>query len=242
MAIARVQTKAGQTSVTSASLAVTLDTPPTPGNLLIAAANSDATVATPSGFTLAVSAIAGQALYLWYRVVQSGDSATVTFVPSVSDCVAAGLLEYSGLTASPFDKVASNTTLFSASAISTGTTPATSQVNELVVAAAGPHSVGAPWTLSSWTAGFTSQITQGNAVGLDFAGLFVADRIEPAVSTESATCTFTGNFSNAGAAIVTFKGVNLPAQQDLDWQVGVPLQKWKAGYPSRKWLVGTPRR
>ncbi|MFN2592949.1 MAG: hypothetical protein ABR532_08985 [Candidatus Dormibacteria bacterium] len=203
-----VQKKGAQTGASSASLDVTLDAPPTAGNLLVAAANSDATVATPTGFTLAVSAVNQQGLYIWYRVVQGGDSATVTFVPSVSDSVAAGVLEYSGLTASPLDKTASNTTASGGtSAIATGTTAAVSQNAELVIACAGPHSAlngTGPWTLSSWTAGYASQIAEAAGLGAERAGCFVADQTISSGGTQTATATFTSSFDNAGAAIATF--------------------------------------
>lgn len=209
MAIALVQKKGAQSGASVASLAVTLDAPPTPGNLLVACCNSDATIATPAGFTLAVSAVLASGLYIFYRVVQGGDGSTVTFTPSVSDSVAAGVLEYSGLlTASVLDQTASNASN-SGSSITTGITGATSQAAELAIAVAGPHSVGAPWTLSSWTAGYTSQITEGNALGLDNAGCFIADQVLGATGTQAATATFTGTFSNGGGGIATFKAAPL---------------------------------
>ena len=205
MAIALVQKKGAQSGASVASLAVTLDAPPTAGNLLVACCNSDATIATPAGFTLAVSAVLASGLYIFYRVVQGGDGSTVTFTPSVSDSVAAGVLEYSGLlTASVLDQTASNASN-SGSSITTGTTGATSQAAELAISVAGPHSAGAPWTLSSWTAGYTSQITEGNALGLDNAGCFIADQVLAATGTQAATATFTGSFSNGGGGIATFK-------------------------------------
>jgi hypothetical protein len=210
VAVTLVQKKGAQSGASVASLAVTLDAPPTAGNLLVACCNSDATVSTPAGFTLAVSAVLASGLYIFYRVAQNGDGSTVTFTPSVSDSVAAGVLEYSGLlTASVLDQTASNATN-SGTTITTGTTGATSQAAELAIAVAGPHSVGAPWTLSSWSAGYTSQITEGDALGLDNAGCFIADQVLGATGTQAATATFTGSFSNGGGGIATFKAAPLP--------------------------------
>jgi hypothetical protein len=76
---ALVQKKGAQSGASVASLSVTLDAPPTPGNFLVACCNSDATVATPAGFSLAVSAVSSQGLYIFYRVVQVGDGAAMAF-------------------------------------------------------------------------------------------------------------------------------------------------------------------
>lgn len=202
-----VQKKGAQSGFAVASLAVTLTSAPTAGNTLIACCNSDATIATPAGFTLAVSAVSGQGLYIFVRDVQAGDSATVTFTPSVSDAVAGGVLEYSGLTATPLDKVASNTTNSAATAIATGTTGITAQADELLIVVVGPHAGnGHPWVLSSWTAGYTSQIEEPEGLnGASSAACHIGDRIVTATGTYSATGTWTPASSDAGAAIATFK-------------------------------------
>lgn len=212
MAITLVQKKGAQSGASVASLDVTLDAPPTAGNLLVAACNSDATVSTPTGFTLAVSAVSSQGCYVFYRVVQAGDSATVTFAPSVSDSIAAGVIEYSGLvTSSPLDKTASNTTNASASSLATGTTATTAQASELVIVVVGPHGGNNhPWVLSSWSAGYTSQVEEPN--GLANSAVFssachIGDQIVGATGTYSATGTWSPASNDAGAAIATFKGL-----------------------------------
>lgn len=207
-----VQKKGAQSPGNVSSLSVTLDAPPTAGNLLVAACNSDATVATPAGFTLAVSAVSGQGLYIFYRVVQPGDGDTVAFAPSVADSVAGGVLEYSGIvTSSPLDQTASNTVGGSPSSISTGTTGTTGQANELIIVVVGPHANNNhPWVLSSWSAGYTSQIEEpeGLAVpGSASSACHIADRIVSAVGTYSATGTWSPASSDAGAAIATFKAL-----------------------------------
>lgn len=212
MGIALVQKKGAQSGASVASLAVTLDAPPTAGNLLVACCNSDATVATPAGFTLAVSAVSGQGLYIFYRVVQGGDSATVTFAPSVSDSVAGGVIEYSGLlTASVLDQTAFNTTNAPASSLATGTTGTTAQASELVIVVVGPHAGNNhPWVLSSWSAGYTSQIEEPNGLATAASAssaCHIGDQIVGATGTYSATGTWSPPSSDAGAAIATFKGV-----------------------------------
>lgn len=202
-----VQKKGAQSGSAVASLAVTLTSAPTAGNTLIACCNSDATIATPAGFTLAVSAVSGQGLYIFVRDVQAGDSATVTFTPSVSDAVAGGVLEYSGLTATPLDKTASNTTNSAATSIATGTTATTAQADELLIVVVGPHAGnGHPWVLSSWTAGYTSQIEEPEGLnGASSAACHIGDRIVSATGAYTATGTWSPASSDAGAAIATFK-------------------------------------
>jgi hypothetical protein len=211
VAVTLVQKKGAQSAGNTSGLVVTLDAPPTPGNLLVAACNSDATVSTPAGFTLAVSAVSGQGLYIFYRVVQAGDGSSVTFAPSVADSCAGGVIEYSGLTATPLDQTASNTINSSASSLATGTTPTTTQASELVIVVVGPHAGNNhPWVLSSWSAGYTSQIEEPNGlatVGSASSACHIGDQIVGATGTYSATGTWSPASSDAGAAIATFKAV-----------------------------------
>ncbi|MEA2587695.1 MAG: hypothetical protein QOH66_622 [Actinomycetota bacterium] len=211
MAVTLVQKKGAQSAGNTSGLVVTLDAPPTPGNLLVAACNSDATVSTPAGFTLAVSAVSGQGLYIFYRVVQAGDGSSVTFAPSVADSCAGGVIEYSGLTATPLDQTASNTTNSSATSLATGTTPTTNQASELVIVVVGPHANNNhPWVLSSWSAGYTSQIEEPNGlatVGSASSACHIGDQIVGATGAYAATGTWAPASSDAGAAIATFKAV-----------------------------------
>ena len=207
MSATLVQKKGAQTPASAASLTVTLDSPPTPGNTLIACCNSDATVATPAGFSLAVSSISGQGLYIFYRVAQSGDGAAVVFVPSVIDSVAAGVLEYSGLTATPLDKTASGSASAGSTSVGTGTTGTTAQAAELLIACVGPHAGAGAFSVSAWTNSFTEQITEGDGlgtVGTTIVGCFVADRIVSATGAYSSTATYSPA-GDAGGAIATFK-------------------------------------
>jgi hypothetical protein len=209
MPVTLVQKQGGQTTASAASLAVTLGSAPVAGNLLVACCNSDATVATPTGFSLAVSAVSGQGLYIFYRVVLPADSATVTFTPSVSDSVAAGVIEYAGLvTASVLDKTASANT-GSSTSLATGTTATTAQANELLIVCGGPHNStgGTPFTFTSWSAGYTNQVSQPNGVGGNFAnvGCFIGDQVVSATGAYAATVTWGTTANDAGAAIATFK-------------------------------------
>jgi hypothetical protein len=263
-----VQKQGAQSSGNTSGLACTLPGAPTPGNLLIAGCNSDATVATPAGFTLAVSAISGQAAYIWYRVVQSGDGATVTFAPAVPDSCAGGVLEYSGIvTSSPLDQTASNTAGGSPTSIATGTTGATAQASELVIVVAGPHANNShPWNLTSWSAGYTSQIEEPNGVatvGSASAACHIGDQIVSAIAAYSATATWSPASSDAGAAIATFKAVigghvltlGTAIETDTAFPItphkssttfdyiaaGAARLDWVPGQALTGWILGTPR-
>lgn len=262
-----VQKKGAQSAGSTAALSVVLDAPPTPGNLLVAGCNSDATVAAPAGFLQAVSAISGQGLYIFYRIVQSGDSATVILAPSVSDSIAGGVLEYSGILASPLDKTASNTVGGNPTSIATGTTAATSQANELVIVVVGPHAgPGHPWVLSNWSAGYTSQIEEPNGTdtsGLNTSACHIGDRIVSATGTYSATGTWSPAAGDAGAAIATFKAsaggvsgaVGLATETDTAFPIAphkasttfdylaaaAARLDWMPGQALTGWSLGTPR-
>lgn len=207
-----VQKKGDQSSGATASLSVTLDSPFSVGSgdhMGLALVNSDATIATPSGWSLAVSAVSGQGLYIFYRMITGGESATVTFTPDHSTAVAAAVVEYSGILASPLDKTAFDTTS-GGSSIATGTTTTTSQADELVIVVIGPHNPtsGTSFALTALSAGYTTQISEPQGLGanpFNAVGLFVADRVVSATGTYAATGTISPNFNDAGAAIATFK-------------------------------------
>src|SRR3954471_873542 len=75
---------------------------PTAGNLLVAWANSDATVTVNNTMTLQSSVVDGNGVYLWSKAA-AGTESSWTFTPSVSDKITAGVVEYSGTAATPFD-------------------------------------------------------------------------------------------------------------------------------------------
>src|SRR6187402_1779411 len=78
-----------------ANLSVTLDTAATAGNLLVAAACSDATLTGPSGFSLGEDAVDAQGAYIWWKTAAGGET-TLTVTPGVSRPVALVVAEYSG--------------------------------------------------------------------------------------------------------------------------------------------------
>lgn len=195
-----------------ASLSVTLDTGATAGNLLVAAACSDATLTAPSGFALAEDAVDAQGAYIWWKTAAGGET-TLTVTPGVSRPVALVVAEYSGITTtSPVD--ATNFAVFSG-APSTSATPGSSgtltQAVELVVVAVCPHSFAenAQPASPSWTNSYTGRaaVTSGFiATGSQNSGVFFADLVTAATTATSSTATWSPSSQDYGAILATFKG------------------------------------
>lgn len=261
---ALVQKAGAQSASNVASQAFTLPGAPTPGNLVLVGANSDATLTGPAGFLLAESSISGQGLYLWYRVAQSGDSATASVVPSVTDSVAGGILEYSGLTATPLDKTASGSASAGSTTVSTGTTGTTSQANELVIVLAGPHAGPSAFSLTSWTGGYTTQVSEGQGLGTfgtTVVGCFIGDLIVSAAGTYGSTATYTPA-GDAGGLVATFLAaagghvITLGTATEADtaqvitphkssttfdrMTAGAARSGWQTGTAHGGWQTGTP--
>jgi hypothetical protein len=174
---------------------------PTAGNLIVAWYNGDATVTTPTGFTAGPSVVDGNGVYFWYKVA-AGTETTTTFTQAAASVGEAGLLEYSGMAATPFD-------VQNASPITTGsagtTVPAVSVTatgtsGDLFLALAGLHGFGsasAP-TAPTWTNGFTNIVALG-------AGT---------VNTASYSHAFVGEFQNTAAATVSTAASWTNTEQD----------------------------
>lgn len=195
-----------------ASLGVTLDAAATAGNMLVAAACSDATITTPSGFTLAEDAVDAQGAYLWYKIAAGGET-TITATPGVSRPVALVVAEYSGITASsPVD--ATNFAVFSG-APSTTATPGSSgtlaQAVELSVVVVCPHSFAenAQPASPSWSNSYTGRaaVTSGYiATGSQNSGVFLADLVTAATTATTSTATWAPSSQDYGTILATFKG------------------------------------
>lgn len=201
---------ADSATATVVTQTATLVGPATAGNLLIAIGASDATVATPAGYTLATSAVNASALYIWYKVAAGGETA-VTLTPSVTDTCCAALLEYSGMAASPGDQVATATgTGGTVGPVSAGSTPATSQASELVIAAVNPASFTAASgpTAPSWSAGFAARLGGATAFGTTAQNqaLFVAELVASSIGAQTTSASWTNSANAWGACIATFKG------------------------------------
>lgn len=194
-----------------ASQDVVLPGPATAGNLLVVCGSSDAPLTAPSGMAVAAQAVNAQALYLWWRIAAGGET-TFTATPSVSRPVALVAGEWSGIAAaSPVDRTASATSAGSSTAgpVSAGTTAATTQPVELVLAATGPHTYpdSAAPTAPTWSAGFTGRAAAATtfATNTQNAACFLADLVVTEVGAQSTATSWTNSAFNWGAVIATFR-------------------------------------
>jgi hypothetical protein len=174
---------------------------PTAGDLLVAWSVADCTM-TLAGWTAGPSVVDNNAAYMWYKVA-AGTESTVTFGAGASASpITVGVLEYSGLQATPFDvQNFSGNQVGGTSATITLTTAAT----DLVVAVAGTHSasdISAP----SWTGGFTNQVlaNTGTASSVQVHAI-VADLQQTAAGAVSTTASWTGAGNDVQALIMGFK-------------------------------------
>lgn len=180
---------------------------PTSGNLLVAWANADATVTVNNSMAAGPSVVDGNGVYIWYKV-SAGTETSFTFTPSVSDTITAGVLEYSGVTGTPFD-VQSSSSIASGSGTSTTavSVTATGTSGDLFVAVAGLHSLASTPTSPTWTNGFINQ--QSNNAGTPntttFVASFVADFQNTAAATVSTTCSWTGTMNDRQELLIAFK-------------------------------------
>jgi len=172
-----------------ATYPVTLPNPTVAGNLIVIVVVSDATVATPAGFTLDKSQVNSNGHYHWSKIAAGGEAAW-TVTPGVSAAGVWYAAEISGLTATPTDQVASTGSSSGATTRSTGTTGTTAQANELAVASWGSSIVGAAITWGGETNGFAERITdQVTTTGGSNVGLAVASLTLAATGTVESTAT-----------------------------------------------------
>lgn len=213
MGFARVQNAAGGADGTT--LAVTLPAAPTAGNLLIAVANADALVSHDgSGWTDGPSVIDGNGAYLWWKIAGASEPATVTFTPSVSDYITAGLLEYSGNAASPLDTSGSSTHSGSATNTTDPASMTSTTAHDLGIAVGLLHqSRGAPtvapdtpvWSGSAtWSTAQSAGAVSGANVTV---WTFVADNLDlGAAGTVSASVAWsTVSWPDAQQLLIAFK-------------------------------------
>jgi hypothetical protein len=213
-----IQSKTGTTAQGGAStLAITYDSSPTDGNLLLAAATTRAaSQTTPSGWSVAKSQDDGpntDNLTVYYKIAGAAESSTVTFNDSTAgQVILATCQEIEGsFNASPLD--ATNGALASATqVISTGTTGTLSQADEFIYAAAVLRENSNVNTGSSVDSSFTElSDSSGVKVGYDPTGQF-ASCLTDAYKLVAVT---TAENEFLIAAIATFKkaaagGVTIP--------------------------------
>ncbi len=142
-------------------------------------------------------------LYYAYNVHAGATTITVTWGASQFADANIIIREYSGLvTTDPLDKSAHANDGGSSTSHSTGTTAATTQASELVVAAAGASDSQEPgWTVPS---GYSNLVHQKGSDAFTYGAM--ADLIVSSTGAQSATFTTTDSVAGQGV-IATFKAV-----------------------------------
>lgn len=213
MPLTPVQNKTAVTVAAAASLTATWTSTPTQGNLLLAFANSDGLLTmNSSGWTLALAEVVQfTALDHWWKIAGAAESTTVQVSPSASTSVALFVMEFSGNSASPLDKTASNNPGSNAASIASGTTAATTQADETAFAAVGWNEAGGfVVTATSWTNSFVEEADLRGVAGAS-VGLAVASLVTVATGAQTTTATLSNTGGRPIGLIATYMAA-APAQ------------------------------
>jgi len=209
--ITTLQRKQAGSVADAASVTATFDSTPALGSLLIATAiSSVVAAATPmsgTGWALVASHVDAVGLYQYYKIAEASEPTAITYSP-VSSC-GCGLVveERTGNVIAPFEYAASNgNPNVGVSTVSTGTTPPTTNNNELAYAAEG-HIHTTLRTVSSWSNSFAAQAGSTQVVGIGSADTVYLTTAEKALTSRGAqetTATLSGALGHPSALVVTY--------------------------------------
>lgn len=236
MAISKVQYKAQSGSGSVTSLTVTLDSPSTAGNLLVAVvahatgSSNSLTISPPAGWSTAVGPVTMESpavsrLYIFYRWNCPGSVSSYAFSSSGAAGMAAAMWEYSGVKndADPLDKTASAANgTFPGVPIVTGTTAATTQADEVVLAVVGTHQ-GSAVSWSSVINSFTAETTAGSSGGSGNPQIQPLSKIVSSTGAQNSGATPSAANGAAGA-IASFKAAPAGGTFTVDGSARVSLQ------------------
>jgi hypothetical protein len=200
----------------STSVSVTLGSTPTEGNLLVACHTTGATGSTgPSGWSEAFAlTFADDEGALYYKIAGVAESSTVTCTSSQNKSNGLYVVEFEGSwNATPLDVTATNGPTGSPSTLSTGTTAATAQNDEVAVA---QFSIDGVRTVTSWTNSFSERAD----LTAQFKSLAVATKVLTSTGTVETTATFSSSPFEAYGGIATFKKAAAGAADSI-----TPLQR-----------------
>jgi len=178
---------------------VNLGSSPNVGELDVLCVNSDTTVSTPSGFSVAPSNVGGQGTYVFRRIAVGGEGSTVTVTTSGNFDTTVSWSRWGSIHA------ADQATIDSASSAAT-TTPAHStgalaETNELVVAFAALHNFpGSNPTAPVWSSGYTglTAIVQGQVCG------FVGYSLTAGTAADTPSVSWTNSAVDRDIGTLTF--------------------------------------
>ncbi len=206
--IAQVQKATAGTPAVAASVTASYGSAPTKDNMLILVHHyrGTGTVTLPVGWIEAVSQQgSGSTITIAYKVAGTAEGTDVTVSVSPSNPQTLTIFEYEGLSiVSPLDQTASNFDLATVTSCSTGTTPATTSADQLLIAGLGLNGESGGWA-NTWTNGFTEQSTVASTGGgaANRSASSTAERIVSATGTYETTEGWT-TARTCQAAIVTF--------------------------------------
>jgi hypothetical protein len=212
MAATRVQAASaattGTTGVTSLAVGATQGwAAPTVGNLIVAWANANITVTTPTGFTAGPGVLDGNDTHIFYKVA-AGTETTITFPFTSADLGTVGCLEYSGigtLGATPPRNTASAVASGGTSSPSVSVT-GTGTVGDLFIVAACNHaasaaSMGTP----TWTGGVTNvqTVVTGGTTPND-CGTAIGEFQNTSAAALTTVASWTGSYLDRQALVIAF--------------------------------------
>jgi hypothetical protein len=210
MAATRVQAASATTgTVAAASLAVGATqgwAAPAAGNLIVAWANANTVVSTPTGFTAGPGVLDGNDTHIWYKFA-AGTETTITFPFSAADLGTVGALDYSGigtLTTPPKNTASVNasggTSSPSVSVTGTGT------IGDLFIVAACNHtasaaSMGTP----TWTGGVANvqTVVTGGTTAND-CGTAIGEFQNTSAAALTTVASWTGSYLDRQALVIAF--------------------------------------
>jgi len=203
MAISKVQ-NAVFIYETDASVTASFVSTPTEGNLMIAlgrGSTDGSTRASISGWTNAVYTMTistANTMGIWYKVAGASEPKDVTLDWTSSTTTYLAIEEWTGLMATPLDKVANvdNTGLVTSK--SSGTTDTTTVADELCLAGFG---LGTIVSEETWSNSFTLECVYNHK-------FFLGSRIVSSTGTYETTLSWTTSVL-AGGLIATFKGATV---------------------------------
>jgi hypothetical protein len=181
---------------------------PTAGSLLVAWYNGDNTVTLPTGFTAGPSVVDGNACYIWWKVA-AGTETSVVFTQAASSDGEAGLLEYSGVAASPTDVQNSSTIAGTLGTVTTSVSvTGTGTSGDLYMALAGLHGTGtAAPTGIAWTNSFTNvaALANGTPNTATYSAAFLGEFQNTGTGAVSTAASWTNNIQNRQELLIGFK-------------------------------------
>jgi hypothetical protein len=182
-----------------------LTAPATAGNQILLAVASDATVATPSGFSLVKDRVNVNGLYLWAKIAAGGEQ-NISTTPGGTVASAWWVCETNGLALPALQTASTDTSPAGAGTGSTATTAATSgATNGLAVAVFGSTSTsGATRSASSMTNSFVEQADSCTTTAGNNLQIAVGFLTPSADGTFESTVTLSGAALSIGGIIAVF--------------------------------------